>query len=208
MKTNWKKLINPDYLGAYSLDDGNGKYTDIVATIQYVKVENVTGPDGKKEDCVVAHFSERDTKPMILNTTNMKMLEKLFHTKYIEDWAGRKIQIGVEAVKAFGDIVDALRIRKFLPREEGQAKCSDCEEDITPVTTDKGTISAVQLVALSQKRFGTILCAECMKKREAAQKAAEAVQYSEAAQPLSEVNEAAAIETEEKETEGTDNATE
>ena len=87
--------MNPDYLGAYSLDDGNGKYTDIIATIQYVKVENVTGPDGKKEDCPVAHFSERELKPMILNATNMKTLEKLFHSKYVEDWAGHKIQIGV-----------------------------------------------------------------------------------------------------------------
>lgn len=175
MKTNWKKLINPDYLGAYSLDDGNGKYADIVATIQYVKVENVTGPDGKKEDCAVAHFSERDLKPMILNTTNMKMLEKLFHSKYIEDWAGRKIQIGVEAVKAFGDIVDALRIRKFLPREEGQAKCTDCSEEITDAPLASGGVAtAVQVVALSRKRFGCDLCAECMKKRDAAKKAAEA----------------------------------
>lgn len=203
MKTNWKKLINPDYLGAYSLDDGNGKYADIVATIQYVKVENVTGPDGKKEDCAVAHFSERDLKPMILNTTNMKMLEKLFHSKYIEDWAGRKIQIGVESVKAFGDLVDALRIRKFLPREEtaGPAKCSDCENEITPVTTDKGVMSAAQLVALSRKRFGADLCADCMKKREAAQKAAEAAQadISAGGEP---------IEAESNETEGAGNATE
>lgn len=171
MKTNWKKLINPDYLGAYSLDDGNGKYSDIIATIQYVKVENVTGPDGKKEDCAVAHFSERDLKPMILNTTNMKMLEKLFKSKYIEDWAGRKIQIGVESVKAFGDVVDALRVRKFLPREEtaGPVKCGDCGNEITAA----GEMSAVQVAAYARKRFGADLCAGCMKARDAAAKAAQ-----------------------------------
>jgi hypothetical protein len=126
MKTPWKKLMNPDYLGAYSLDDGNGKYNDITATIQYVNVENVTGPDGKKEDCAVAHFAERDLKPMILNATNMKTLEKLFKSKYIEDWAGRKIQIGVEAVKAFGDVVDAFASASFLPKEAGTPKCLSC----------------------------------------------------------------------------------
>lgn len=159
-KTNWKKLINPDYLGAYSLDDGNGKYVDVIATIKYVKVENVTGPDGKKEDCAVAHFEE-NMKPMILNTTNMKMLEKLFKSKYIEDWAGRKIQIGVEKVKAFGDVVDALRIRGFLPRVAGTAKCQDCSGEVT--ATEKMT--AAQLVAFAQQRFGAPLCAECMRKR-------------------------------------------
>lgn len=167
--------MNPDYLGAYSLDDGNGKYTDIVATIQYVKVENVTGPDGKKEDCPVAHFSERELKPMILNATNMKTLEKLFRSKYIEDWAGHKIQIGVEQVKAFGDVVDALRIRKYLPREAGSSKCADCEQEVTAA----GEMSAAQIVAFAQKRFGTVLCADCMKKRDAVKKAAEEPQMSE-----------------------------
>ena len=43
--THWKKLTNPDYLGAYSLEDGK----DIVLTIERVQVETVTGPEGKKE---------------------------------------------------------------------------------------------------------------------------------------------------------------
>lgn len=165
MKTNWKKLMNPDYLGAYSLDNGDGNYSEITATIQYVKVENVTGPDGKKEDCAVAHFTERSLKPMILNATNMKTLEKLFKSKYIEDWAGRKIIIGVESVKAFGDVVDALRIRKRLPQEAGPAICAECGEEVT--STEK--MAVAQIVAATQKRFGKILCAECwMKQIEAA----------------------------------------
>lgn len=171
-KTNWKKLMNPDYLGAYSLDDGNGKYTDVVATLRCVKVENVTGPDGKKEDCPVAHFQEAGLKPMILNATNMKTLEKLFRSKYIEDWADRKIQIGVEAVKAFGDVVDALRVRRFLPRAAEQPKCVDCTEEVA--ATEK--LNVAQMAAFSQKRFGCILCASCMKKRQEAAKPEEAEQ--------------------------------
>lgn len=168
MKTHWKKLHNPDYLGAYSLDDGNGKYTDIVATIAYVKVETVIGPDGKKEECTVMHFRE-NIKPMVVNATNSKTLEKLLKTPYIEDWAGRKIQIGVESVKAFGDVVDALRVRKFLPREEGPVVCADCAQNITAA----GNMSAVQVAAFARKRFGADLCADCMKKRDAAKKTIE-----------------------------------
>lgn len=155
MKTNWKRLVNPDYLGAYSLDSGDGKYADIIATVKQVKVENVVGADGKCEDCVVAHFTE-NIKPMILNVTNMKTLEKLFKSKYIEDWSSRKIQIGVESIKAFGDVVDALRIRKFVPREAGPVVCADTGKEIT--ATDKMTVA--QIVAATQKRFGRPLCAE------------------------------------------------
>ncbi|MHC1696427.1 MAG: hypothetical protein AB9835_14410 [Eubacteriales bacterium] len=172
MKTNWKRLVNPDYLGAYSLDDGNEKYNDIIATIQYVKVENVTCPDGKKEDCAVAHFVERDIKPMILNVTNMKTLEKLFHTKYIEDWAGRKIQIGVEQVKAFGDVVDALRVRKFVPKVQGAPVCEECNVEVS--ATDK--LAVPQVISFSQKKYGKTLCATCILKRQEADKAAQQAQ--------------------------------
>jgi len=182
-QTHWKKLTNPDYIGAYALEPGQ----DIIATIKMVRTENVTGPDGKKEDCSVMHFIEKEYKPMILNSTNAKTLEKLFKTPYIEEWSNRKIQIGVESVKAFGDVVDALRIRKFLPKEVGTAKCTDCKSDVT----EAGGMTAQQVVAFSQKRFGATLCAGCMKKRDEAKKAAE----KPAEQPVV-VDESAAIETE------------
>jgi hypothetical protein len=160
-KHHWKKFINPDYLGAYSLDNGKGGYLEITPTISVVKVENVTGADGKKEDCMVMRFKETrigsvDMKPMIVNVTNAKTLEKLFKTPYVEDWANRKITIGVESVKAFGDVVDALRIRKTLPRETGVVTCADTGKEI--VATEKMT--AAQIIAVTQKRFGRALCAE------------------------------------------------
>lgn len=175
MKTHWKKLQNPDYLGAYSLDDGNGKYIVIVATIASAKVENIVGADGKREDCVVMRFQEKrvgtvDMKPMIVNTTNMKTLEKLFKTPYIEDWAGRRISVGVESVKAFGDVVDALRIKKTLPQGTGPATCADCGEEIKAIQSEKGPLNSAQLIAISRKKYGADLCADCMKKREAAKK--------------------------------------
>lgn len=166
MKTNWKKLVNPDYLGAYSLDDGNGKYMDILATIKFVKTEDVISPEGKHESCAVAHFCE-NLKPMILNVTNMKMLEKLTKSKYIEDWADRKIQIGVEKVRAFGDVVDALRIKKSITITSGSGnapKCTDCGADIQPV----GNRSAAAIAEYTAKKYGRPLCGECASKANAA----------------------------------------
>lgn len=113
-KTHWKKLNNPDYLGAWALEPGQ----DMIVTIKVVRRETVTGADGKKEDCTILHFAERGVKPMILNVTNAKTIAKLYKTPYIEEWVGCKIQIYVEQVKAFGDVTDALRIRNKIPTQK------------------------------------------------------------------------------------------
>lgn len=172
-KTHWKKLTNPDYLGAYALDDGK----DVILTISYVREEKVTGSDGKKDDCVVCHFSER-VKPMILNSTNMKTITKLFGTPYIEDWSGRRIQIGIEKVKAFGDVVDALRVRKFIPAEN-VPKCESCSGEIQP----RGNMDAASMAKYTAQKYGKALCAACATQLAAQIKAAE-----NAEQPQEEAN--------------------
>ena len=70
MKTHWKKLTNPNYLGAYSLGDKQ----ELNVTIDYVVRENVIGAGGKSEECTVAHMAKG--KPMILNNTNCKIIAK------------------------------------------------------------------------------------------------------------------------------------
>lgn len=152
-ETHWKKLINPDYLGAYSLEPGK----DMVLTIKMVQKEMVTGADGKKDECIVCHWQE-DQKPMILNVTNCKMIAKLLKTPYIERWAGHRIQIGAEMVSAFGDKVEALRVRKQLPLDMDIA-CEDCGQMIQPAFQ----MSVPQLAAYTKKKYGKILCAECAK---------------------------------------------
>lgn len=110
MKTHWKKLTNPDYLGAYALEDGK----DMIVTIKTVRPEMITGQNGQKEECVVAHF-DGDVKPMILNKTNMKAIEKALKSPYIEDWSGHNIQLYADMVSAFGTTTMALRVRDFEP---------------------------------------------------------------------------------------------
>lgn len=152
--THWKKLTNPDYLGAYALDVGQ----DMILTIRSVANEPVVGADGKKETCSVMRFME-DVKPMILNATNSKTITKLLKTPYIEQWSGRKIQIYVESVKAFGEVVDALRIRPFLPVEK-ELICADCGKKIEGF--GKSTAETVAKHTLS--KYGKMLCSECATK--------------------------------------------
>lgn len=117
MKTHWKKLTNPDYLGAYDFAENEKTRT---LTMSRVIQEKVKGPDGKEEDCVVAYFTEG--KPMILNKTNMKAITIAHKSPYIEDWAGKSIVVKIEKVKAFGDIVDALRVSSTAPQQSAPAK--------------------------------------------------------------------------------------
>lgn len=161
--THWKKLTNPDYLGAYSIEDGK----DLILTVKKVVQEPVMGADGKKEDCIVCYWQENQ-KPMILNVTNCKTISKLLGTPFIEEWAGHKIQIGTERVKAFGDVVDALRVRKFKPKvaeNEKPIPCEDCAQVIAPAYG----MTATDLAAYTKKSYGRCLCASCAKKAKAAQ---------------------------------------
>jgi len=113
-KTHWKKLSNPNYLGAYALTPGE----DMILTIDTAKNEEVVGNNGKKEECLVLYFKEKDIQPMILNVTNAKMIEKIHETPYIEDWSGSRIQLYIAQVNAFGETVDALRIRPQAPKDK------------------------------------------------------------------------------------------
>jgi hypothetical protein len=109
---HWKKLVNPDYLGAYSLEN-DGTFANKVVTIEAVSVQQVPDAKGDKQECVIATL--RGEKPMILNRTNLKTIEKVMQNPNIETWAGRSIELTVQKVRAFGDTVEALRVVPKAP---------------------------------------------------------------------------------------------
>lgn len=155
----WKRLTNPNYLGAYSFDDDK----DMVLTINDVKNEVVTGENGKKETCVVIYFKENQ-KPLIANKTNLKTIEKLYKTPYIDEWKGRAISLYIDHNVRFGkEIVDGLRIRPTIPKVSVNAqkeyKCSDCKK---PIRAALGR-TAEQLAQYTQNKYGKCLCVDCAK---------------------------------------------
>jgi hypothetical protein len=106
--THWKALTNPKYVGAHDFQPGQ----EITVTIDKVVREMVKGTDGKEEECTVAYFVNAK-KPMILNKTNCKIITKNTKTPYIEEWKGKSVTLYVAKVKAFGDVVDAIRIKSI-----------------------------------------------------------------------------------------------
>lgn len=103
-KTHWKRLINPAYIGAYTLTPGQ----DMTVTIKVVGRQIVKGTDGKEEECTVAQLVGQ--KPLILNRTNSKSIAKLYGP-YIEDWAGKPITLFATTTKVGKETVECLRIR-------------------------------------------------------------------------------------------------
>lgn len=156
---------NPNYLGSWDLDELPNR--EATLTIGKIVDEKVV-TNGQSELCTVCYWREPGFKPMIWNVTNKKMVAKLYHTKDTEKLIGKSVVVGVEQVKAFGDVHDALRIRKRIPKVEEAVKCADCENDIQGAM-GKG---AAYIANYTQKKFGVCLCFDCAQKRsEAAGKA-------------------------------------
>lgn len=170
IKTHWKKIFNPEYIGAYAFQPGEEK----TVTIAKIDLEVVTGPEGRKEERTVLRFAEPE-KPLILNRTNAKTIQKLYQSPYVEDWIGKAITLGVETVSSFGEKVEAVRVKKKLPVIK-QTPCTECGQIITA----SGKFTADQIIRSAQSRFSRPVCMDCaqaLKDKEAQEnQAAQAVE--------------------------------
>ena len=149
---------NPNYLGSWDLDEQPNR--EITLTIAQIKDEDVVAA-GQKEICTVCHWAEAGFKPMILNVTNKKTICKLYKTKDTEKLKGKAVIIGIERVRAFGDVYDALRIRPRIPVAQKQSgslpKCESCGKDINAASS----MTAEQVAAYTKKKYGKCLCSDC-----------------------------------------------
>ena len=160
-KTHWKKVVSdPNYLGEADFNEGEEK----IATISKVaRCEKIKTAEGTSERAVV-YFNE-NLKPMILNVARSKAITKVAGSPYFEDWSGVTVQLYIEhGIKAFGDVVSAVRVRPRKPVIKTAVKCSDCGADIQGASGK----SADYIIARTQKKFGVPLCFECAAKRSAA----------------------------------------
>ena len=169
-KTHWKKVVSdPNFLGEGDFQEGEEK----ILTIDHVNAsETVTTAEGKSKKAVL-YWQETGVKPMILNVARSKNIEKVVGSGYFEDWPGHSIQLYIEhGIKAFGEVVSAVRVRPYKPRVQKQEPvppCTDCGQVIEPAFGK----DARWLAARNTKKYGVPLCATCAQKRkDAAEKAA------------------------------------
>ena len=109
-KTNVRALTNPDYMGAYSMDDGNYGYIEIPAILKRIEQKEVTDPTGKKKMAIVGYTDQ--PKPFILNKHSQKVCGQLAKSGYKEDWVNLPIVFYVAPNKSPQGMVDALWIKQ------------------------------------------------------------------------------------------------
>lgn len=124
---HYKRLVNPNYIGAYALNPGE----DLTVQITKVQVEEITGTGGKTDNRIVAHLS-KPNKPFILNATNMKTITRLVREKLLKEgasdipelgadtdlWSGLNITLYASTTQVAGETVSCLRIRPVTARVE------------------------------------------------------------------------------------------
>ncbi|HEC30473.1 MAG TPA: hypothetical protein ENI66_00465 [Candidatus Yonathbacteria bacterium] len=107
---HWKNFLDKDYLGSHNLEIGE----EMLLTIaRFEGEEKVKTKEGEKIKMVL-YFKE-EVQKMILNITNANTLTTLYGS-HPEDWIGKQVSVHSMKVKAFGSMVDALRIRDIIPK--------------------------------------------------------------------------------------------
>lgn len=100
-----------------------GEDDEMVFTVKGVSEENAGTAD--QEDIKWALLFKETDKPMILNWTNMQLMERITGSDNTDDWTGKKIMIWFdESVQFKGEMKGGLRIKKApgaprsTPRQE------------------------------------------------------------------------------------------
>jgi hypothetical protein len=124
--SHWRKqFADEKTIGAHDLEV-DGKFGELNVTISKFFQGELIGSMGK-EMKVMAQLNEFK-KPMIVNRTNFKRLEKLFDSFEMNDYIGKPVKLMVENVKSPEGIVPALRfssrpaiVEKTLPTVTDEA---------------------------------------------------------------------------------------
>lgn len=147
---------SPEFLGSWDLEELPNR--EITLTIARIVDEKVIAA-GQSEVCTICYWLE-DAKKMILNVSNKKTIARLYKTTDTEKLKGKSVVIGIEKVKAFGDVYDALRIRPRIPaapRETAPVLCEVCGKPIQA----QGGMSPEQVGAYTAKKYGKRICGAC-----------------------------------------------
>lgn len=117
-KTHYRKVFKSDHLGVADLEDMIEKGDSLFVTIKQVKQEYNKSVAGKKGDFNIAYFKE-DIKPLVLNSTNSKMIKGLTNSSFVDDWSNINIEMRIDhSVKMMREVVGGVRIFAGIPSKK------------------------------------------------------------------------------------------
>lgn len=158
-KTHWKKQMNKDFLGSYSIE---GLALPVRVTIKKVG-KGMVKSEHTEENKFTLWFEEtygEKNKPMICNVTNATFLEETFETPFIEDWIGKSVGLTIKKnIKAFGELVDALRFceyKKPVAKKKPLLNPKSEKWDVAQMSVQQDGTSIAQIrkhYTITQKNF-------------------------------------------------------
>lgn len=153
MLESWEKVIDPNFISAELIGTSGAEKVVTITNIDFAECYDEQSK--KKVQKQTVFFQE--CKPLVLNKTNAKMLKRLFspNDDNPANTVGHKVLLKVEKIKAFGKETEAIRIKEY-----SETKCEQCGNVILPVSGK----SVDELVEISKRNCGKVLCIACMKK--------------------------------------------
>lgn len=148
--STWETVLDPNFINADLIGAAG---SERVVTIDHVETDvECNDPSGRGKNRVKAVFFQ-ECKPMVLNSTNTKKLNKLFGPDVKASY-GKKILLRTEMVKVAGVPKNAIRIQEYNP-----VPCQRCGQDIKPFAGK----TIAQMVEYSKKNCkGQCYCVRCM----------------------------------------------
>lgn len=113
--THWRTFFPSDYLGGADLESEDQVLT---LTVKFMTSKETKDKNGKPEIVLIANWEE-DYKPMIVNVFNSKVLINFSGSKYVQHWAGVKVDVYFNPeVQYMGETTGGLRFKQTRPKEE------------------------------------------------------------------------------------------
>lgn len=108
---HWRKFFNPKYIGEWDFEPGE----EMIVQVKDIRIESITNNQGHTEEKPVLYF-ENGVKPLILKKPIAEAITKALGSPLVGDWIGKKLQLYVTPVSAFGILTNAVRVREFAPK--------------------------------------------------------------------------------------------
>lgn len=150
------ELYDDRFLGKWNFEDGE----DIVVTIDRAGRDKVF-TKGKPEEKTILYFT--DSKPMVLNKTNAKMITRVLGTDKRALWHGKKISLYVDKTvrnPTPGELPGGIRVRPHAPKTD-TIVCADCGLPIQDTEIGGKMYKARAIAENARTKFGRVLCADC-----------------------------------------------
>lgn len=146
--SHWRSMFADEkYLGSHNLEK-DGKYESVIVTIENIYVGDFLSQGGKEKRPFVK-LKEFD-KPMVLNRTNFKRLEKFFQSFDPQTFVGKQIVLGVETVSSPEGMVPALR---FSTRPLPVAQKPDLPDAAMPKAIEQVKSKGQSAIAKIEEKY-------------------------------------------------------